>query len=73
MLPAVKKKQLINIYRNSVDLLYYEREISNTVESFIVREEMTSSGSSKSSEGNAEKNNSKLTSHHKDIRSFFVV
>ena len=34
---------------------------------------MTSSGSSKSSEVNAEKNNTKLTSHHKDILLFFVV
>ena len=42
---TIKNKQLIDIYRNYVDIFYYEREISNTVESFIVREEKTSSGS----------------------------
>ena len=73
MSPTVKNKQLIDIYRNYVDLHYYEREISNTLGSFIVREEKTSSRSSKFSEGTAEKNNTKLTSCHKDIRSFFVV
>ena len=31
MSPTVKNKQLIDIYRNYVDLLYYEREISSTV------------------------------------------
>ena len=62
MSPTVKNKQLINMYRKFVDLLYYEREISNTVGSFIVREEKTSSGSLKSSEGHAENNNTKLTS-----------
>ena len=51
MSPTAKNKQLIDIYRNYVDLLYYEREISNTVGSFIVREEKT--GSSKPSKGNA--------------------
>ena len=44
-----------------------------TVGSFIVREENTSFGLSKSSEGNTEKNNTKLTSGFKDIRSFFIV
>ena len=73
MSPTVKNKQLIDIYQNYVDLLYHDREISNTVGSFIVREEKTPSGSLKSSEGNAEKNNKKLTSHYKDIRSFFAV
>ena len=73
MSPTAKNKQLFDIYRNYVDLVYYEWEISNTVGSFIVREIMTSSGSSKSSEVNAEKNNTKLTSHHKDILLFFVV
>ena len=67
--PPSKNKQLIEIYRNYVDLLYDERQISNTTGSFIVREEKTSSGSSKSSKGNAEKNNTKLISHRKDIRS----
>ena len=43
ILPTVKNGQLINRYQNYVDLLYYEREISNTVASFIVREEITSS------------------------------
>ena len=73
MSPTVKNKQLIDIYRNYVDLPYYEREISNTLGSFIVTEEKTSSRSSKFSEGTAEKNNTKLISCHKDIRSFFVV
>ena len=36
------------IYKNYVDLIYYEREISNMTGPFIVREEKTSSGSSKS-------------------------
>ena len=49
------------------------KEISNTVGSFIVREEKTSFGSSKSSEENAEKSNMKLASRYKDIGSFFVV
>ena len=71
--PTDKNKQSIDIYRNYVHLRYHERKISNTVGSFIVREEKTSSGSSKSSEGNAEKNTTKLTSCHKDIRSFVVV
>ena len=65
--PPSKNKQLIEVYRNCVNLLYDERQISNTIESFIVREEKTSSGSSKSSEGKAEKSNTKLISHHKDI------
>ena len=73
MSPTVKNKQLIDIYQNYVDLLYHDREISNTVGSFIVREEKTPSGSLKPSEGNAEKNNKKLTSRYKDIRSFFAV
>ena len=73
MSPTVKNKQLIDIYRTYVDLLYYERQISNTVGSFIVREEKASSRSSKSSEGNAEEDITKLTSRHKDIRSFFVA
>ena len=65
-------KQLIDIYQSNVDLLCYEGEISNTVGSFIVREEKISSVLSKSLERNAEKNKTKLTSLHKDIRSFFV-
>ena len=60
------------MYRNYVDLLYYEREIPNTVGLFIVREEKTPCGPSKYSEGNAEKNNTKLKSRHKDVRSFFI-
>ena len=64
-------KQLIDIYQSNVDLLCYEGEISNTVGSFIVREEKISV-LSKSLERNAEKNITKLTSLHKDIRSFFV-
>ena len=72
MSPAVKKKQLIDMYRNYVDLLYYEREIPNTVGLFIVREEKTPCGPLKYSEGNAEKNNTKLKSRHKDVRSFFI-
>ena len=55
MSPTVKNDQLIDIYRNYVDLLYYEGEMSNTVGSFTVREEKISSGSLKSSEGNIPK------------------
>ena len=73
MSPTIKNKQLIDIYQNYVDLFYYERETSNMAESFIVREKKTSSGLWKFSEGNAEKNNTKITSQHKDIWSFFVT
>ena len=40
--PTVKDKQSTDIYRHYVDLLYYEREMPNTVGSFIVREDKTS-------------------------------
>ena len=76
MSPTVKNKQLIDIYRNYVDLLYYERELSNTVGSFLVGEESETPGSSKSSSGK-DKNNKRtekkqIKSCHKDIRSFFL-
>ena len=45
MSPTIKNKQLTDIYRNSVELFYYEIETSNTVESFIARKEKTSSRS----------------------------
>ena len=73
MLATVKNKQFIDMNRNYVDLLYYERELSSTGGSFIVSEEKTSSGSSKSAEGNPEKKNTKFTSRHVNIWSFFVV
>ena len=46
MSPTVKNKELIDIYRNYVDLLYYEREDSNIVGSFINGEDDASAGTS---------------------------
>ena len=73
MLSTVKNKQLINIYRNYVELFYHEREISNTVGSFIVNEEKTSYGASELSEGNAEKNKKKMTSHPNILGHFLLL
>ena len=75
MSPTVKNKQLNDIYRSYVDLLYYERELSNTVGSFLVGEESETPGSSKSS-SRKDKNNKRtekkqIKSCHKDIQSFF--
>ena len=72
MSPTVKNKQLIDIYRNYVDLLYYEREISNMVGSFSVREEKTI-WIAQILRGKCREEHTKLTSRHKDIRSFFAV
>ena len=40
---TLKNKQLIDIYRNYIDVLYYEREESNIVGSFIAEQENESS------------------------------
>ena len=39
MSPTVKNNELIVIFRKYVDVLYYEREDSNTVGSFVEKEE----------------------------------
>ena len=72
MSPTVKNKELIDIYRNYVDLLYREREDSNIVGSFITGEEDASAGTSnpKSPEISKKTRTSKTPENipHKDIR-----
>ena len=76
MSPTVKNKELIDIYQNYVDLLYYEREDSNIVGSFITGEDDASAGTSnlKSPEISKKTRTSKTPKNlpHKDIHSFFV-
>ena len=76
MSPTMKNKELIDIYRNYVDLLYYEREDSNIIGLFIIGESDASTGisnpklpeiSKKTCASKTQKN-----VPHKDIRSFFV-
>ena len=74
MSPTGKNKELIDIYRNYVHLLYYEREDSNIVGSFITGEDDASAGTSnpKSPEISKKTRTSKTPKNvpHKDIRSF---
>ena len=60
------------MYLNYVDLLYYERELSNTLGSFLVGEESETLGSSKFSirkdENNKNTEKKQIKSCHKDIR-----
>ena len=76
MSPTVKNKELIDIYRNYVDFLYYEREDSNIVGLFITGEDDASPGTSnpKSPEISKKTRTSKTLKNvpHKDIHSFFV-
>ena len=76
MSPTVKNKELIDIYRNYVDLLYYEREDSIIVGSFITGEDDASAGASNPILPEISKNTrtSKTPKNvpHKDICSFFV-
>ena len=73
MSPTVKNKQIIDIYRNYVDLLYYEREEPNIVGSFITGQGNNNSGTLNVPEENSEvREKTPKNLHHKDIRSFFV-
>ena len=76
MSPTVKNKQLIDMYLNYMDLLYYNRGLSNTLGSFLVGEESETPGSSKSSirkdENNKNTEKKQIKSCHKDIRLLFL-
>lgn len=68
---TLKNKQLIDIYRNYIDVLYYEREESNIVGSFIAEQENESADLPNVTEERVERKKSLKVTHHKDIRSFF--
>ena len=74
MSPTVKNKELIDIYQNYVDLLYYEKADSNIVGSFVTGEDDANAGTSnpKSPEISKKNRTSKTPKNvpHKDIRSF---
>ena len=82
MSPTVKNNELIDIFRKYVDVLYYEREDSDTIGPFVEKEEDVSERQSthkiKKSpkiKQSGQKNGSiRSTSKasHKDMRSFFV-
>ena len=79
----VKNNELIDIFRKYVDVLYYEREDSNTVGSFVEKEEDVSERQSthkikkspKINQSGQKSGSIRSTSKasHKDIRSFFVT
>ena len=68
---TLKNRAFINIYRNYVDVLYYEREESNIVGSFITGQENESAELPNLPEENVFRKKTPKVSHHKDIRSFF--
>ena len=78
--PNVKNNELIDIFRKYVDVLYYEREDSNTVESIVEKEEVSERQSThkikrspKINQSDQKRGSIRSTSKasHKDIRSFF--
>ena len=82
MSPNAKKNELIVIFRKYVDVLYYEREDSNTVGSFEEKEEDVSERQSthkikklpkiKQSDQKSGSIRSTSKASHKGIHSFFV-
>ena len=71
MVPTLKSRELIGIYCNYDDVLYYEREESNIVGSFITGQENESAELPNLPEENVFRKKAPKVSHHKDILSFF--
>ena len=76
MPPTVKNKKIIEIYKEMVDFLYYERETTMTVGTFLVTEDeethpLPTQPKFKKKKPKAKVKDSQIVSTEKDIRLFF--